>query len=372
MGMLAGVMIAMAAPARADTPPMLASVTIVGDASVGATLQAVVEATGEPAPTITYAWARCEVDRPSRCHTIPEATAGSYMPVEADLGFPLIVRVTATNSLGASRRSPTRLFRWSDRHPNPRRSPRRRLSRYRRSSRRRRRRPSGAVPHARPGAGDRADAVRRARAHRPGLRAAHGPALPAALPGRARARVDRSPRLDRDAAAGDRAAQVRRYVRCSGGRCPVRRLARGRAVFASSNGSCPHAPASRSGSGGRVTSGSTYGRPSRRRAAGPPRCVRGPRQLAARRLPAGMTRPHAGSLGRAARRLRARSAHDRGAAQPNDRPVSAPALRAPALSCPRSPPRGWRRCRTCPPPWPRPVQPRPPHVLARSPAPRAP
>jgi hypothetical protein len=99
--MLAGVMIAMAAPARADTPPTLASVTIVGDAAVGATLQAVVEATGEPAPTITYAWARCEVERPSRCHRIPGATAGSYVPVEADQGFPLIVRVTATNSLGS-------------------------------------------------------------------------------------------------------------------------------------------------------------------------------------------------------------------------------------------------------------------------------
>ena len=94
-------MLAMAAPADAQTAPALASVTIVGEPVVGGPLHAVVEATGDPAPVIGYAWARCEAERPSRCESIPGAAADTYVPVDADRGSPLIVRVTATNSLGS-------------------------------------------------------------------------------------------------------------------------------------------------------------------------------------------------------------------------------------------------------------------------------
>jgi hypothetical protein len=89
-----------ATPAVADTPAQLQSVTIEGDAVVGSTLQANVDATGDPAPTIDYQWARCDPEQPNRCKTIAGATADHYTITSDDLGYRLVVRVTATNSSG--------------------------------------------------------------------------------------------------------------------------------------------------------------------------------------------------------------------------------------------------------------------------------
>jgi hypothetical protein len=75
-------------------------VTIQGDAVVGATLSAVVDATGDPAPDVTYQWAQCDQDQPNKCTNIAGARSATYVPVDADLGHPLIVRVTASNSAG--------------------------------------------------------------------------------------------------------------------------------------------------------------------------------------------------------------------------------------------------------------------------------
>lgn len=101
LGMLAGVMLVMAPPARADTPPALTSVTIVGDPVVGSALRAEVVATGEPAPAVEYSWERCDADQPWRCQAIAGATGETYVPVAADLGSPLVVRATARNLLGS-------------------------------------------------------------------------------------------------------------------------------------------------------------------------------------------------------------------------------------------------------------------------------
>jgi outer membrane biosynthesis protein TonB len=85
--------------ALADTAPNLESVTIQGDPVVGATLDAVVLATGDPPPDVTYQWARCQGGNP--CRNIQGATASVYTVPAEDLGFTLLVRVTVTNTVGS-------------------------------------------------------------------------------------------------------------------------------------------------------------------------------------------------------------------------------------------------------------------------------
>jgi hypothetical protein len=97
IAVLAGAILAVAGPAYSDTPPTLKSVTIEGDPVVGMPLHAVVEWTGDPAPSIEYEWARCDPERHSKCEAIEGAITKTYVPAEADEGSPLIVRV-ATNS----------------------------------------------------------------------------------------------------------------------------------------------------------------------------------------------------------------------------------------------------------------------------------
>jgi hypothetical protein len=82
--------------ALADTGPVLGSVTIQGDAFVGTTLQAVVVATGDPPPAVTYQWTRCEGS--SKCRNIAAATADTYTITANDLGLNLVVKVNVTNS----------------------------------------------------------------------------------------------------------------------------------------------------------------------------------------------------------------------------------------------------------------------------------
>ncbi|MFL5840840.1 MAG: hypothetical protein ACJ77Z_10375 [Thermoleophilaceae bacterium] len=90
--------LAVASPAMADTPPQV-KVTIEGPAVVGATLQAVVEVTGAPLPTVTYQWQRCDPSG-GGCDAIKDAKSATYIVVSADVGHRLIVRVTPTGSKG--------------------------------------------------------------------------------------------------------------------------------------------------------------------------------------------------------------------------------------------------------------------------------
>jgi hypothetical protein len=92
--------LAAATPASGKTPPTLVSVTVQGDFVVGHTLGAVVGASGDPAPTITYHWRRCLALQPSHCDDIKEANATNYVVADADLGYRLAVKVSVKNPAG--------------------------------------------------------------------------------------------------------------------------------------------------------------------------------------------------------------------------------------------------------------------------------
>jgi hypothetical protein len=92
LGVIPGV-----APALADSPARVAGVAVQGDAVVGATLTASAVVSGAPAPTIAYAWARCDATQPDRCSTIGGATAASYTVTGSDLGQRLVARVIVKN-----------------------------------------------------------------------------------------------------------------------------------------------------------------------------------------------------------------------------------------------------------------------------------
>jgi hypothetical protein len=94
----------MASPAAADkvTPAKVKSVTIQGDAVVGATLQAVADVRGDPIPTVSYQWARCGRTKPADCTNLAGATSAAYTVIGADVGARLVVQVTAQNTAGAA------------------------------------------------------------------------------------------------------------------------------------------------------------------------------------------------------------------------------------------------------------------------------
>jgi hypothetical protein len=98
-----------AVPARAETAPQIAAVTVTGDAVVGATLTADVVVTGDPSPTLAYSWRRCSATKPSQCSAIAGATASTYVVSDADVGRVLRVSVTAANVAGSdeARSAPT-------------------------------------------------------------------------------------------------------------------------------------------------------------------------------------------------------------------------------------------------------------------------
>jgi hypothetical protein len=80
------------------TTAQLKSVTIQGNAVVGATLQAVADLKkGKPVPTLLYQWARCGSSSPGGCSNLAGATSATYTVIDADLGSRLVVRVTAQN-----------------------------------------------------------------------------------------------------------------------------------------------------------------------------------------------------------------------------------------------------------------------------------
>jgi hypothetical protein len=57
--------------------------------------------TGQPAPSISYQWLRCDSSG-SSCAPIGGATASTYALVTADVGSTIVVAVTATNTAGSS------------------------------------------------------------------------------------------------------------------------------------------------------------------------------------------------------------------------------------------------------------------------------
>ena len=84
-------------------PPVnLAAPTITGTAQVSSTLTAHAGSwTGVPAPTFTYLWERCD-GTGANCADIGTATAATYLPVAADIGSTLRVKVSASNTGGAA------------------------------------------------------------------------------------------------------------------------------------------------------------------------------------------------------------------------------------------------------------------------------
>ena len=92
---LAAAALLLCAPAALgdDAPPAFVSLpTVEGDAVVGATLTAVASWTGEPPPTVRYAWGRCPATG-GACGAIADATASQYVATAADLGFRLRVKI---------------------------------------------------------------------------------------------------------------------------------------------------------------------------------------------------------------------------------------------------------------------------------------
>ncbi len=100
-------------------PPSVTGVTVTGTPTVGNTLTAHVTTTGDPAPTVTLEWIRCDawvglntpaVDAPARperllptgCVVIDGATATTYTLVAADAGKHIGVIAFAENDFGAA------------------------------------------------------------------------------------------------------------------------------------------------------------------------------------------------------------------------------------------------------------------------------
>jgi hypothetical protein len=83
-------------------PVNLSPPTITGTAQAGSTLTAQPGSwTGVPAPTFTYQWALCNAAGLA-CVNIGGATAATYVPVGTDVGSTLLVKVSASNTGGAS------------------------------------------------------------------------------------------------------------------------------------------------------------------------------------------------------------------------------------------------------------------------------
>lgn len=72
-----------------------------GTPQVGSTLAATTGSwQGSSSFSYSYQWKRCSI--PGSCDALPGATSSTYVPTELDVGFGLLVEVTATNSAGAA------------------------------------------------------------------------------------------------------------------------------------------------------------------------------------------------------------------------------------------------------------------------------
>jgi hypothetical protein len=58
--------------------------------------------TGDPAPTVSWRWQRCEKSNSSKCSPIAGAASPTYRVVAADVGSTLRVRIKLENSAGAT------------------------------------------------------------------------------------------------------------------------------------------------------------------------------------------------------------------------------------------------------------------------------
>src|SRR3954470_6085335 len=100
LGILLGLLLA-AAPAGAATPPVITEgPTIAGVAQEGATLTAKAAWTGDPAPTATWTWSRCD-PLGAPCATIAGAAAPTHVVAHEDVGHVLVVQLTV-ESYGAT------------------------------------------------------------------------------------------------------------------------------------------------------------------------------------------------------------------------------------------------------------------------------
>jgi hypothetical protein len=88
------------AAAGADTKPAFTSgPVIVGAPLVGSTLAVAATFTGDPLPTVKYAWGRCPPTS-NTCKKIDHADAVQYTVTAADLGYRLAVQVELKNKPG--------------------------------------------------------------------------------------------------------------------------------------------------------------------------------------------------------------------------------------------------------------------------------
>jgi hypothetical protein len=86
---------ALASPAAAQEPT-LDTVSITGDPVVGSPLQAVIAGTVDPS-AVTYRWCHQRDGLDGRCATgRPIGTSATYVPTASDVGYPLLVKATAT------------------------------------------------------------------------------------------------------------------------------------------------------------------------------------------------------------------------------------------------------------------------------------
>jgi hypothetical protein len=88
------------AAAGADTKPAFTYGPVIGgDAFVGSTLAVAATWTGDPPPTVKYAWGRCPPTS-NTCKKIDHADAVQYTVTAADLGYRLAVQVELKNKPG--------------------------------------------------------------------------------------------------------------------------------------------------------------------------------------------------------------------------------------------------------------------------------
>jgi hypothetical protein len=95
------ILLGAAAAQAAAAPAITSGPTITGTPQEGVPLLATASWTGNPPPTVTWAWLRCS-DTKRKCSEIPSAASDTYVPTAEDVGQVLRVRRTLTNALGSA------------------------------------------------------------------------------------------------------------------------------------------------------------------------------------------------------------------------------------------------------------------------------
>ena len=89
-----------AGPVLPAAPTATAAPSISGEPRVGSTLTGDPGSWSDAAATLAYAWQRC--DQNGACTTIADATAAAYTLTAEDVGFVIVVAVSATNAGGTT------------------------------------------------------------------------------------------------------------------------------------------------------------------------------------------------------------------------------------------------------------------------------